>query len=483
MRLDYWRLQQVRKEDEAWRLLCADHAALVMAFLHRAFVVPNARELGQGHLIQELEMELIHIQEKEPGLYAHRSAGEYLDDWSSTAKGWLRKFYPQGSEEAHFDLTPAAEKAILFAEGLLSERRFVGTASRLMLLFEMLQQIHDGRQSDPQERLAALHRQQEALEVQIAQVKSGQWVVMSDTDLRERYFEFQRLARELSSDFREVEKNFRTLDRQIREKITLWSGSKGELLDEVLEGQAAIEESDQHRSFQAFWALLSSPERLNEFSLLLEEMLLLEPIQELKPELGSDQLPYEWLEAGDHALRTSAHLSAQLRRFLDDKAWLDQRRLMEILREVEEHAIEVREAPPRGDFMELEGWKVDVQLPLDRPLYRPSTPVEIKDVPQAADLSGLDTSALFSQVQVDTRRLRENITQALRHNLQVSLGELISQHPLEHGLAELVAYLHLAHQGSHRVEAEAPEEVIVWRSREGAFRQTRIPRTLLLRTS
>jgi hypothetical protein len=41
-----------------------------------------------------------------------KSAQEYLNDWSGIEKGWLRKFYQQGSDEPQFDLTPATEKAI-----------------------------------------------------------------------------------------------------------------------------------------------------------------------------------------------------------------------------------------------------------------------------------------------------------------------------------------------------------------------------------
>jgi hypothetical protein len=45
----------------------------------------------------------------------------------------LRKFYPSGSDEPHFDLTPSTEKAITWLASLI-ERAFVGTESRLLTL-------------------------------------------------------------------------------------------------------------------------------------------------------------------------------------------------------------------------------------------------------------------------------------------------------------------------------------------------------------
>jgi len=66
-----------------------------------------------------------------------KRALDYLNDWASPEKGWLRKFYRQGSDEPHFDLTPATEKAIVWLDAL-TERSFVGTESRLLTLFELL---------------------------------------------------------------------------------------------------------------------------------------------------------------------------------------------------------------------------------------------------------------------------------------------------------------------------------------------------------
>jgi len=65
-----------------------------------------------------------------------RSAAEYLEEWAQNDKGWLRKFYPVGSDEPSFDITSATEKVIGWLESLTT-RKFVGTESRLMMVFEL----------------------------------------------------------------------------------------------------------------------------------------------------------------------------------------------------------------------------------------------------------------------------------------------------------------------------------------------------------
>ena len=112
MSLDYATLDLLRQSHPAWRLLRSDHAPLVANFLQRVFISPNVRVMAQADLAEALENELFALRERLGAEAFPKSALEYLNDWTNTEKGWLRKFYVQGSDEAHFDLTPATEKAI-----------------------------------------------------------------------------------------------------------------------------------------------------------------------------------------------------------------------------------------------------------------------------------------------------------------------------------------------------------------------------------
>lgn len=146
-------------------------------------------------------------------------------------------------------MTPATEKALSWLEQL-AERSFVGTESRLRTLFDLLRQINEGTQSDPEQRLADLRQRRNEIDAEIARIQSGDVSLMDDTSIKERFSQFTRMARDLLADFREVEHNFRRLDRAVRERVALWDGTKGALLDEILTQHDLINNSDQAAVFR-----------------------------------------------------------------------------------------------------------------------------------------------------------------------------------------------------------------------------------------
>jgi hypothetical protein len=135
----------------------ADHAPLIVSFLHRVFLNENVRDISQVELISELEDELLYLREVEGEEKFPRSAAAYIEERAQDDKGWLRKFYPIGSDEPAYDITSATEKAIGWLEGLTT-RKFVGTESRLMMVFELLRQMIDGTEIDPDKRIIELQK-------------------------------------------------------------------------------------------------------------------------------------------------------------------------------------------------------------------------------------------------------------------------------------------------------------------------------------
>jgi flagellar motility protein MotE (MotC chaperone) len=484
MSLDFATLDLLRQSHPAWRLLRSEHAPLIASFLHRVFVAPNVRVMAQADLVEVLEDQLFALREQQGKGAFPRSAAEYLNEWAAPEKGWLRKFYPQGSDEPHFDLTPATEKAIAWL-ATLTERSFVGTESRLLTLFELVRQMSHGSETDPESRIAELERRRDEIDADIERIRSGDVPVLDDTAIRDRFQQFEQLARELLADFREVEHNFRGLDRRVRERIALWEGGKGALLEEIMGERDAIADSDQGRSFRAFWDFLMSRSRQEELSQLLERVLGLPAVAELRPDARTRHVHYDWLEAGEHTQRTVAELSRQLRRFLDDQAWLENRRIMDILRGIEAKAIALRDRPPPDRFMDIAETAAAIELPMERPLYTPSAKPQIADVELESGDADLDAAALFSQVVVDKARLTRHIRHTLQTRSQVTLRELCEMQPLQQGLAELVAYLQLAGDGFRSMVDEETTDIIAWTGggRDGRYhgKQARLPRVIFVR--
>ena len=297
----------------------------------------------------------------------------YLEDWAATDAGYLRRFYPPGDDEVHYEVTPAFEKAYAWVNSLQG-RPFVGTESRLHTVIELLRQIVHGTELQPEVRLAELHRRRAEIDAEIAAVQAGDVPVLDATGVRDRYQQLSTTARELLSDFREVEDNFRLLDRAAREKIAAWEGSKGELLADLVGSRSQIAGSDQGRSFGSFYDFLLSEQRQTELADLLDKVSALDTI-DADPRIRG--IHHDWSEAADRAQRTVRQISEQLRRFLDDQVWLENRRVLDLVRAVEAVALEVRGNPPSFG-LEVDEPGIEIALPFERPLYQPPVAVAVE---------------------------------------------------------------------------------------------------------
>ena len=173
---------------------------MVASFLHRSFIARNLRTIPQQELAAKLDDYLFHLHERLGAGSFPRAATEYLDEGAAEGRGWLRKYYPQGGDEAQFDLTPATEKALAWLAGL-QQRQFVGTESRLLTVFELLRQIVEGTRVDPQVRLAELERRQAELAAEIQRVRAGDFEIMDPAQVRDRFAQMSSTAYALLADF------------------------------------------------------------------------------------------------------------------------------------------------------------------------------------------------------------------------------------------------------------------------------------------
>ncbi len=472
--MDFDTLRALRDAHGGWRLLLADHAPMIVSFFHRCFIESNVRAMAEGELVSRLEDHLAGIREVHGEDTYPRSALAYLKDWAEDRRAWVRRYYVADSDEAHYDLTPAAEGAIRWLAGL-EQPRFVGAESRLLTVFDLLQQIVRGTETDPAARIAELEGRRGAIDAEIERIRAGELSLMDDTRLKERFLQMADTARALLADFRQVEHNFRQLDRQVRERITWFDGGKGEVLEEVFGEQDAISDSDQGRSFRAFWDFLMSPARQEELSALLERIFELEAVIDLKPDRRLKRLHYDWLEAGEVTQRTVARLSEQLRRFLDDQAWLENRRIMELIRNLERKAVAARAEPPRQLGMALDLPIPELNLVMDRPLFKPPLRPDITANVTLADDQLIDADALFEQVHVDRLALESGIRRALQERDQISLAELVKLRPLEQGLAELVTYLAIAAESEGGLIDDHQCQTLSWIQAGGRRREARVP--------
>lgn len=111
--MDFEAIDALRERHPAWRLLRTGNATLILSFLGDFFVEGNRVACSVSEVAAALDDHLYvlntEIATDNGEARFTKEPRAYLEDWAAT--GYLRRFYPLGDEEVHYDVTPAFEKA------------------------------------------------------------------------------------------------------------------------------------------------------------------------------------------------------------------------------------------------------------------------------------------------------------------------------------------------------------------------------------
>lgn len=451
----------------------ADGFAGMVAFLQQAFEQRRQARYLEPDLIHQLTDFLLAIDQLDA---TARTARQYLDEW--TQDGMLRHFYDDlVHDEPFYELTPDAALLLRWLQEL-DQNEFVGTESRLRVLFDLLEQLAHRSSSDKISRIEQLRREIREREAEIDRIERGDFDVWDATRIRENFQLVQETARRLLADFRQVEQNFREIDRVLRDEILTTSLSKGHLLDKLFSTiDERIWEHAQGKSFRAFWELLMSQTRQDEFDELLSEVVQLPALQESTSALHDlERLKFDLLEAGGTVNRANDGIIKSLRRFIETNFFREHKHVLQKIESVLELAVSIKSRPPKDrDLMHMDG-KPQLDFFLNRKLFRPTVLTTIRSETAETGEQDADLSMLLTDDEISLEQLETNISQLLRHRSQVSLATVLTEFPPQKGLAELVGYLTIATQSEAQDKATVSEDT----HDEIAFSTDEGLRTLLL---
>lgn len=449
------------------KLMRAQNAPLILSFFHREFKETNRLAISNNELVHKLSDYLDYIDYREEVLHdeleehIHEDyegrAKRYLEQW--TDSGYMRKYPDENGEHMH-ELTPHTERAFMMVESL-DKKDFVGTESRFKDIYRRLQELLENSTSDPQVKIRELERQKLLIEEEIRQIKISQHVpTYNDTQIKERYFEINRVAKELVSDFKEVEQNFKDIIRNIYEKQSDKNYNKGKIIGYALDALDELKQKDQGKSFYAFWHFLVSDQSQEEMRVLIDDMYVL---------LDKHSIPYEddrylkrlkmmLYQAGKKVIDSNRQLSSKLSKVLAERNMMEGRKTMELIADIRNDALKVVGRPPKNDSFILVDDYPDLNLVMARSLTEELTEHEEKAIPSDApefDLMGLSFDTLFNQFMVNKTELQDNIDSFLKKKKQVSLAEIVAEKPMQKGLAELLTYLSIASQSSKHLISDS----------------------------
>jgi len=454
IKMNYEKALSLYRNDKTLQLLRAEHFPLLVGFFHLAFKQQDRIGYPQSEL-QSLLADYLYALERQGINEYNKPPFDYLSRWAQ--QGYLRRYY-EAADEPIYELSPATENALKWLEDL-NKQQFVGTHSRLLQFFHLLKQIVNTT-SGPYDRIQQLQAERNKIDQEIEQIRLGNFAKPSDTQLKEHYFLAEETARRLLSDFRQVEENFRELDTQTRQTIVKSSLSKADLLDDVFEQQDHLWNTDQGKSFRAFWEFLMSEQMQDELDSLLEKMNDIPAIQEIKKEQTVDRIKTNLVDAGDKVNRSNDGLIEQLRKFVEQKNLAESRHILHNIEAIESLLLEHKEAIAAWPFwLEIDG-VFKPSFIMERPLFSPPVNVSFERMAIQDGLSEADTNLLFEQFYVDMEELKDRIKQVLRNRTQVALSELLDLHKPQKGVAEILAYMQIAaNDKRHFINRESAEEL------------------------
>ncbi|HEY4087494.1 MAG TPA: DUF3375 domain-containing protein [Bryobacteraceae bacterium] len=480
-----WDIAETQRliDHPAVRLLRSPNGAFTLTFLHRAFKEHQAISVPESHLRARLENFLDEAREQRPGAYT-QTAADYLSAWCGNEHVLLKKFYSDEADEPVFELTTPAERAIRWLEDLQT-RPFVGAESRLELIFQQLEEIALFSTPDVERRISALRAQKDALQAQIDLIEATNSAqAYSAVQLTERFANALDLARGLTGDFRQLEENFKEVARALAEAQMQPGATKGRIVGQLLDTHSALKESAQGQSFYAFWNLLSSPERQRTWRDLVRQAYQLEAIDSrLRANKLIERLSTRLLIEGERVVRSNERMAATLRRALESASTGEDRRLRELIREIQQLALANRHSPPAEDsFFELAGPPQPFAT-FSRTFWQPDAAGQI--ISRMRFDSTLADSEILERflalADLNLTRLREQVRTCLLSCDSIVLSEVVDRFPPREGILEVVGYLVIANQDSQYCLASDQLVTLEIMDNRGFSEFWRVPEVLFTR--
>jgi len=479
--MTYEKLKNLRANNHTLRVLNSDNFAFTLSFFYLTFTKNSKITLEHSEILSHLDDYLFNLNEIYSNAYP-REAKEYLEEFVSEKNGYLKKYH-DSADEAVYELTPHTQKALEFLESL-EKKEFVGSRSKFNIIFDLLEELAFETNMSDEERIEQLKAQKHAIDKQIEDIKAKRDIRFDNSRVKEHYMQIEEMVRKLKYDFSEIEYNFRSLNTTTMEKIALYSESKSDVLNSIFEIEDDIRQSDQGKSFFAFWQLLSDNERSEKLRDLIESLYSIESLKKIDSEKKLINLQYSLLKSGEKVYGVSLKLIEQLRRFLDDRVWAENRRILELCADIEKKAIEIKEQiPTRQKFTSINDSKVKIDSIFSKSLYEPKRDQAfLKEI--VVDKTEIDMESFYNIFFIDEELLARNIEEALLLRSQATLKEIVEKNPIEKGVSELVAYISLAKRSSNVYDAYIDEdatEILIIQDNNAVKKKIKMPKIIFVR--
>ena len=388
-------------------------------------------------------------------------AKRLIKEW--TDKGLFAN-YQNEDGEIIYELSSHTSKVIDWVTSLKKEE-YIGTESKFKTLFSQLKDLVEFSNEDREKRLELLRQKKEDIERQIERLEMGEEIeVYEDYQIEPRYNSLNKLAKELLSDFKEVDDNFKKIIKQIYKRQTENEGKK-DILNYIFDAYAELKDSQQGKSFYAFWEFLLSSELQKEWDELTD--LLYKTLDKRNIDSKDKflkEMKKHLFDAGEKVSKTNDRMSEKLSLIIRNNGNSDTQATKQVINDIKKMLLNTAQNKERNNTS-LNYEVIELNLPTERQLnLTPKQEVEYNNIPTEADLDINELERLdklYNYHQIDRRILRKRIDIILRENTQTTLAEVIEQNNgIEKGLSELFGYIAILKEYKTIVSDNRTQEII-----------------------
>ncbi len=451
MPLDF---RQLAERSQELALLGRRHFAKDMGFLHREFKERDRTAILEDNLEAALSRELAARAESDPEEATQVSARDYLKQWCD-AGGYLIKKRAASGDAFAFRLTSASERVIRFVTQA-GDQRASGLTTTEAGFHAILGAVKELtlRTETREERLKILQAQRAEIDDEIGDLLNGIVRKLQPGQIRDRLIKTRRDIEDFLSDFRFIEEQFQIEAERLRDTLIRENISKGSALADHLSAEEHLRKTDQGRTYFEFDRFIGSHDG-RELLLVLEEKM---PALAREHGIPPDDFEHfrDRIRAERAVIRdTHSRLSRTLRDLVESGRSRELRRLHEEISRVKQEARRLRETPPDGDILTLDGrveWNNAMTLGYD--VSEKSSEITRPTMPNGNTANAGDALIASVPKPIDLIRLRKRITKALHTRDQISLEMLLQLHPAE-SIAEIAGYIVIAGEASrHLIDKE-----------------------------
>ncbi len=391
-------------------------------------------------------------------------AAKYIRKW--TDSGFLTN-YRNEDGEIFYELSSHSSKVIDWLTGLKQEE-YIGTESKFKSIISQLRELVEYTNEDREKRMQMLEDKKMEIEHQIQQLQMGEDVkVFEEYEIVPRFQQINKLAKELLTDFKDVDDNFKTIIKEIYQKQIDPTLQKGGILQYTFDALDELKSSSQGKSFYAFWEFLLAREMQSELDNLIAE--LFQTLKEKNIDNGDTFLQnmVEYLyESGRKVYQTNDMMADKLSRIIRENEMSRADVSKRVVQEIKNTLIEISKKGRKPEISLTVDDGMEISIPFDRKItVEQSENTKYDTIPETDTLSIDELGELgkvFCNVYVDRKVLVHNIREAMKGKSQVTLLDVVEQFPLKQGLPELFAYFGALGQFTHKTVNEEKRQAIVF---------------------